>query len=58
MGDGVDGNGKFDPFASNGADHWYTVPNHRVRSINNDLAQRTFLPGWLATSVVLGEARV
>ena len=47
MGDGVDGNGKFDPFASNGADHWYTVPNHRVRSINNDLAQRTFLPGWL-----------
>lgn len=47
MGDGVDGNGKFDPFASNGSDHWYTVPNHRVRSINNDLAQRTFLPGWL-----------
>ena len=47
MGDGVDGNGKFDPFASNGADHWYTLPNHRVRSINNDLAQRTFLPGWL-----------
>jgi CO/xanthine dehydrogenase Mo-binding subunit len=47
MGDGVDGNGKFDPFASNGADHWYSLPNHRVRSINNDLAQRTFLPGWL-----------
>jgi len=47
MGDGVDGNGKFDPFATNGSDHWYTVPNHRVRAINNDLAQRTFLPGWL-----------
>ncbi len=47
MGDGVDGNGKFDPFASNGSDHWYTLPNHRVRVINNDLAQRTFLPGWL-----------
>lgn len=47
MGDGVDGNGKFDPFASNGSDHWYSVPNHRVRSINNELAQRTFLPGWL-----------
>ncbi len=47
MGDGVDGNGKFDGFSINGADHWYTLPNHRVRAINNDLAQRTFLPGWL-----------
>jgi CO/xanthine dehydrogenase Mo-binding subunit len=47
MGDGVDGKGKFDPFAANGSDHWYTLPNHRVRVINNDLAQRTFLPGWL-----------
>ncbi|MBT8107960.1 MAG: molybdopterin-dependent oxidoreductase, partial [Gammaproteobacteria bacterium] len=47
MPDAVDGNGKFDPFATNGADHWYTLANHRVRSINNDLAQRTFLPGWL-----------
>jgi CO/xanthine dehydrogenase Mo-binding subunit len=44
---GVDGNGKFDPFSVSGADHWYTLPNHRVRAINNDLAQRTFLPGWL-----------
>lgn len=47
MGDGVDGNGKFDPFAANGSDHWYTLQNHRVRVVNNDLAQRTFLPGWL-----------
>jgi len=47
MGDGVDGNGKFDGFSINGADHWYTLPSHRVRAINNDLAQRTFLPGWL-----------
>jgi CO/xanthine dehydrogenase Mo-binding subunit len=47
MPDAVDGNGKYDPFATNGADHWYTLQNHRVRSINNDLAQRTFLPGWL-----------
>jgi CO/xanthine dehydrogenase Mo-binding subunit len=47
MPDAVDGNGKYDPFATNGADHWYTLANHRVRSINNDLAQRTFLPGWL-----------
>jgi len=47
MGDAVDGNGKFDGFSINGSDHWYTLPNHRVRAINNDLAQRTFLPGWL-----------
>ncbi len=47
MADGVDGNGKFDPFSINGADHWYTLPNHRVRAINNDLVQRTLLPGWL-----------
>ena len=47
MGTGVDGNGQFDGFSINGADHWYTLPNHRVRAINNDLAQRTFLPGWL-----------
>ena len=47
LGDGVDGNGKFDGFSINGADHWYSLPNHRVRAINNDLAQRTFLPGWL-----------
>jgi CO/xanthine dehydrogenase Mo-binding subunit len=47
MGAGVDGNGKFDGFSINGADHWYTLANHRVRAINNDLAQRTFLPGWL-----------
>lgn len=47
LADGVDGNGKFDTFSASGADHWYTLPNHRVRAINNDLAQRTFLPGWL-----------
>ncbi len=47
LADGVDGNGKFDTFSISGGDHWYTLPNHRVRAINNDLAQRTFLPGWL-----------
>lgn len=47
LADGVDGNGKFDTFSVSGADHWYTLPNHRVRAINNDLAQKTFLPGWL-----------
>ncbi|MEO1595845.1 MAG: molybdopterin cofactor-binding domain-containing protein [Pseudomonadota bacterium] len=44
---GVDGNGKFDTFSISGGDHWYTLPAHRVRAINNPLAQRTFLPGWL-----------
>ena len=47
MANAVDGNGKYDPFSIHGAEHWYTLPNHRVRAINNDLAQRTFLPGWL-----------
>ena len=37
----------FDPFASHGADHWYTVGAQRVRAIQNDLAQRTFRPGYL-----------
>ncbi|WP_439106171.1 molybdopterin cofactor-binding domain-containing protein [Congregibacter sp.] len=47
LGEGVDGNGKFDGFSINGADHWYDLDNHRVRAINNTLAQETFLPGWL-----------
>lgn len=46
LGDGVDGKGKFDGFSINGADHWYSIPNQRVRAINNTLAQETFLPGW------------
>jgi CO/xanthine dehydrogenase Mo-binding subunit len=37
----------FDPFAIHGADHWYTVGAQRLRAINNDLADRTFRPGWL-----------
>jgi isoquinoline 1-oxidoreductase beta subunit len=37
----------FDPFAINGANHWYNVGAHRVRAIGNDLANRTFRPGWL-----------
>ncbi|MDJ0916840.1 MAG: molybdopterin-dependent oxidoreductase [Woeseiaceae bacterium] len=46
LGDGVDGNGKFDGFSINGSDHWYSIPNQRVRAINNKLAQDSFLPGW------------
>lgn len=37
----------FDPFAINGANHWYNVGAHRVRAIGNDLANATFRPGWL-----------
>ena len=44
--DGKEG-GKIDTFSISGADHWYTLPAHRVRAINNELAQQTFLPGWL-----------
>lgn len=47
MADGLNDSGKIDTFSIAGADHWYTLPNHRVRAINNELAQRTFMPGWL-----------
>ncbi|PZU59112.1 MAG: aldehyde dehydrogenase [Sphingobium sp.] len=40
-------NGKFDPFAIAGADHWYDVGQQRVRAISNDLANSSFRPGWL-----------
>jgi CO/xanthine dehydrogenase Mo-binding subunit len=41
-----DGN-PFDPFAIDGADHWYSVGAQRVRALENDLANRTFRPGYL-----------
>jgi CO/xanthine dehydrogenase Mo-binding subunit len=47
MPDGLEGSGKVDNFAVAGADHWYTLPNHRVRAIQNMLAHETFVPGWL-----------
>lgn len=40
-------NKPFDPFAINGANHWYTVGAHKVRAVSNDLANKTFRPGWL-----------
>jgi CO/xanthine dehydrogenase Mo-binding subunit len=43
----VPGGGKLDPYSIMGADHWYTLPNHRVRALRNDLAHDTFVPGWL-----------
>ena len=46
LGTGTNGE-KFDPFSINGAEHWYDVGAHRVRAIKNDLANKTFRPGWL-----------
>jgi CO/xanthine dehydrogenase Mo-binding subunit len=37
----------YDPFSISGADHWYDVGALRVRAVNNDLAQKSFRPGWL-----------
>ena len=37
----------YDEFAIHGADHWYTVGAQRVRALRNDLADRSFRPGWL-----------
>lgn len=37
----------YDQFAINGADHWYTVGAQRVRALSNDLANKSFRPGWL-----------
>jgi isoquinoline 1-oxidoreductase beta subunit len=40
-------NKPYDPFAINGANHWYSVGAHKVRAVSNDLASATFRPGWL-----------
>lgn len=37
----------YDPFAIDGADHWYSVGPQRVRALENDLANRAFRPGYL-----------
>jgi isoquinoline 1-oxidoreductase len=50
----VDHRGVHDGFTVNGADYWYTVPNHTVRNFENKLAQsatpsgqlRSVAPGW------------
>jgi len=36
---------KFDPFAVNGADHWYTMANRRVVNANNAIAQAAIPSG-------------
>ncbi|HET7084665.1 MAG TPA: molybdopterin cofactor-binding domain-containing protein [Rhizomicrobium sp.] len=50
----VDKKGALDGFTVNGADFFYTVPNHHVRAIENEMAQkatpsgqlRSVAPGW------------
>jgi CO/xanthine dehydrogenase Mo-binding subunit len=50
----VDKKGALDAFAVNGSDFFYTVPNHTVRAILNEMAQqatpsgqlRSVAPGW------------
>jgi CO/xanthine dehydrogenase Mo-binding subunit len=46
IGKAVDGR-PVDPFAINGADVWYSFPNHHVRLIDNKLAEATVPPGYL-----------
>jgi CO/xanthine dehydrogenase Mo-binding subunit len=37
----------YDPFAIDGADHWYSVGAQRVRALSNDPANSSFRPGYL-----------
>jgi isoquinoline 1-oxidoreductase len=55
MSDSADGHkGVLDSFAVNGSDFYYSVPNHNVRTVLNELAQsatpsgqlRSVAPGW------------
>ncbi|MCV2884507.1 molybdopterin-dependent oxidoreductase [Aestuariibacter sp. AA17] len=47
LADSKDGKKKIDMFSASGSDHWYSLPNNKVLVYNNDLAQQTFVPGWL-----------
>ena len=38
---------QYDPFAIQGADHWYTVGAQRIRALKNDLAHQVTRPGYL-----------
>ena len=54
MSPSIDKKGVLDAFTVNGSDFFYSVPNHNVRAIRNDLAQgatpsgqlRSVAPGW------------
>lgn len=47
LADSKDGKKKIDMLSASGSDHWYSLANNRVLVYNNDLAQKTFVPGWL-----------
>ena len=47
MAESVDKKGKIDGFSNNGSDFWYTVPNHHVRAIENELATQALPPGFV-----------
>ena len=47
MAESVDKKGKIDQFSTNGSDHWYNIPNHYVRSIENTTAMAATPPGQL-----------
>ncbi|HLJ62659.1 MAG TPA: molybdopterin cofactor-binding domain-containing protein [Stellaceae bacterium] len=53
LSDSTDKKGKLDSFSVNGSDVWYSIPNHRVRAIENDAANatpagqlRSVAPAW------------
>ncbi|MGH6990548.1 MAG: xanthine dehydrogenase family protein molybdopterin-binding subunit, partial [Stellaceae bacterium] len=43
----ADKKGKVDLTSLDGSDAWYSIPNYRVRSIENDVAQAVSPPGYL-----------
>ena len=47
MAESVDKKGKVDQFAVNGADHWYDIPNHYVRTANNYVIANASPSGFL-----------
>jgi isoquinoline 1-oxidoreductase len=47
MAESVDKKGKVDQFAINGADHWYDIPNHYVRTANNYVISGAAPAGFL-----------
>jgi isoquinoline 1-oxidoreductase len=47
LAESVDKKGRIDPFSLNGSDFWYTVPNHHVRAIENELSTGATPPGQL-----------
>ena len=47
LAESVDKKGKIDQFSTNGSDHWYDIPNHYVRSVENTTAMAATPPGQL-----------